>query len=62
MMKVRLVVGWGGEGGASQQSGINYVEACEAGSRAGDIYKRPAPMRLIANFAEVARSVCRDRC
>lgn len=28
--------------GASQQPDINYVEACKAGSRAGDIYKRPA--------------------
>lgn len=44
---LRLTRGWDDEGGgcgggASQQPGINYVEACEAGSRAGDIYKRPA--------------------
>lgn len=63
---LRLTRGWddeggGGGGGSSQQPGINYVEACEAGSRAGDIYKKPALTRLIANFAEVARSACRGR-
>lgn len=49
---LRLMRGWNDEGGGGggggvspQQPGINYVEACEAGNRAGDIYKRPTRRR-----------------